>query len=763
MSNIDEDEILELEISDDETFGLHGVGSPGKKRKVAEEVPDTGFLVERTVTLLPNSMVTLPPPSVPAKLSFMQYIQSSFSSSSRVNIYRSRIPLVYPETAVSDTRLIRFVPSEDGSDREDDTDTYYDSGIHSLVEEDYGRSAKTWPRKRDLGPTPVPSFVDIAWNDRLGREFAENNLTSYEPRQMVHLSRSDALKLIAKSGPLYYDANSSGDRNTCQVKSGNHINSEALKTFLLSVDEWRVLCFDTESNGTMLYKVEPNKGNPGRIPIVFGNPAGQVLVFHDSRQTPQELKDRCADFRYVKFQSGAEHDLAHLKKNGFSEFRGVVDVQTLITLIRPATKQSGIEFCTQYVWGDDKERNEYETGYVRVNVPRKSKIRIDWSTGFEPFYEREHWKGFSLYHSCQDVLTPYAILVKIALEITGLRGQAENEHENIFITMNEALELCLSKAPADIRNPNNGSLARVVEGEKLVNWINDDAVEHCTPFQFNSHALVQRIRRARADLVESHVNELRWDEIQTLALHHLDLLNGRMPFSNELKFVDLRFHIMDHCAHCGSLEHRSEACVERTFPCCYDHGPGLDLPAHSIVCCPALHAYCHRCCIRGHFAESHGKGWKSAAQLRRQFMEFAAQGLYTSLLYLIRTEKTAKTIQPHHFRLGLTGRRLAQAYGDYWLFGGLGYIPEDEKAKGDIYREIAKRNLMATPLTYELLKIVEEVTAEQRAKDILIAKGSIVAGKRLSGAQRRKRRQLTLELEAEDRKKKDKDVLICPE
>ena len=44
MSNIDEDEILELEISDDETFGLRG--SPGKKRKVAEEVLDTGTPVE---------------------------------------------------------------------------------------------------------------------------------------------------------------------------------------------------------------------------------------------------------------------------------------------------------------------------------------------------------------------------------------------------------------------------------------------------------------------------------------------------------------------------------------------------------------------------------------------------------------------------------------------------------------------------------------------------------------------------------------------
>ena len=147
MSNIDDDEILEVEISDDETFRLHGVGSPGKKRKVAEEVLDTGMPVERTVTLLPNSMITLLPPSVPAKLSFTQYIQSSFSSASRINIYRSRIPLVYPELAASDTRLIRFVPSEDGSDREDDdAETYYDSGIHSLVEENpYGRSAKQWP------------------------------------------------------------------------------------------------------------------------------------------------------------------------------------------------------------------------------------------------------------------------------------------------------------------------------------------------------------------------------------------------------------------------------------------------------------------------------------------------------------------------------------------------------------------------------------------------------------------------------------------
>jgi hypothetical protein len=139
---------LELEISDDERFGLHDKArTSGKKRRVAEEtVPEVVYSAERTVTLLPNSTVpiTLPTTSVPEKLSITQYIQSSFSSASRVNIYRSRIPLVYPKLATSETGFIRFVPSEDGSGEEDnDTETYYDSGIHSLVEENpYGRSAK---------------------------------------------------------------------------------------------------------------------------------------------------------------------------------------------------------------------------------------------------------------------------------------------------------------------------------------------------------------------------------------------------------------------------------------------------------------------------------------------------------------------------------------------------------------------------------------------------------------------------------------------
>ncbi len=77
--------------------------------------------------------------------------------------------------------------------------------------------------------------------------------------------------------------------------------------------------------------------------------------------------------------------------------------------------------------------------------------------------------------------------------------------------------------------------------------------------------------------------------------------------------------------------------------------------------------------------------------------------------------------------------------------------------------EAATQNLRATPMTYELLVFNNEVTNDQRAKEILIKMGEITGGKKLSGAQRRKRRLLTLKLDAEEKEKKEKEIRICPE
>jgi hypothetical protein len=65
------------------------------------------------------------------------------------------------------------------------------------------------------------------------------------------------------------------------------------------------------------------------------------------------------------------------------------------------------------------------------------------------------------------------------------------------------------------------------------------------------------------------------------------------------------------------------------------------------------------------------------------------------------------------------------------------------------------QNLRSTPTSYEPLCFAAIETNEKKAKEILIKSGVITEGKRLSGAQRRKRRLLTLQLDAEDKAKND--------
>jgi hypothetical protein len=46
----------------------------------------------------------------------------------------------------------------------------------------------------------------------------------------------------------------------------------------------------------------------------------------------------------------------------------------------------------------------------------------------------------------------------------------------MFHIVNEALELCISKAPADIRNTKHDFLVRAEDKGVLANWINDGCV-----------------------------------------------------------------------------------------------------------------------------------------------------------------------------------------------------------------------------------------------------------------------------------------------
>ncbi len=176
-------------------------------------------------------------------------------------------------------------------------------------------------------------------------------------------------------------------------------------------------------------------------------------------------------------------------------FQNVVYVQTLITLVWLDTEECGINFCTKYVWKDENDPGEV--------------LCIKWTRFFNLDYLNENMKDLSLKHSVQDVLPPFAMLAKINLEIADLCSDTNGPNEKIFNMMNEALEMCMFKALADIRNKGYSSLVRSKKEGKLLNWINDGVMDYCTPFQFNSHYLVHPIRSARSDLVEFYAN-LEW-------------------------------------------------------------------------------------------------------------------------------------------------------------------------------------------------------------------------------------------------------------
>ncbi len=187
---------------------------------------------------------------------------------------------------------------------------------------------------------------------------------------------------------------------------------------------------------------------------------------------------------------------------------------------------------------------------------------------------------------------------------------------------------------------------------------------------------------------------------------------------------------MDHCSFCGLEDHKSTDCTTLTVPCTYDHGPEVVLPPHSLMCCPALHAFCSACKIRGHLAEVHGRNWKSAGELRRLFLESAPFGLYTSLPFLHRDKTNAAKITNHHFKMCIGGKSLQYSYCDYWLYGGVQDPSAELLKKSKKYQERTLFNLTSTPETFKSLKFEGRRNSSGKPKK-----------KRLSGAQCRKRNQ----------------------
>lgn len=548
--------------------------------------------------------------------------------------------------------LAPFMTDSEQSDCEDDEDEAYSA----------------WQKKR-----PKYARVDKNWDtldhgETTAREYSERKTPYFTPVEMPIVTKLQAERKLLPGGPYFVDKIPNQD--CFQYRAGTLVRDtdRHVEWFVEQVERWHMCSFDTEGNAELPYI--PSDGSVGRVFVSYSSPDGSVLVFHDCRDTPASIRRILREYRYAKLQSGVHIDVKLLEKEGI-EVRGLVDTGTLMALVNPMEEKFGAQKQVETIWGK--------------NVHQK------WEIEFMAEYRMQKLNRKNQRHTMQDVLTPFAVLVKAAVIEAGVRML--DSTANIFPLMNEALELCYSKCPADIRHKTDG----LIKPQAFRNWHPQFAD---TKFGLNSRLRTQTIRRARGSFVETIQGLETTSKATRVACAQLIWMDLDLPSSNDMRQANLFIRMQLRCQNCGLKDHSYNECSGQKNECLYPHGPGnVNHPPHSTLMCPVLHSACMECRIRGHSEADHAAGLEqSPMQLRQTFLRFAHRGLLTCLPYLSRVRE----LKPYHWSAGLGIARLGRNATDLWVYGNLAdRIPDERLEEVQHYLEQAERNLKSTLSTYE--------------------------------------------------------------
>ena len=197
-------------------------------------------------------------------------------------------------------------------------------------------------------------------------------------------------------------------------------------------------------------------------------------MLHDANDTPDSIRIILADYTEAKIQSGVGGDVALMRKLGLG-VRGVVDSGALFMLVKPGTIEQGFGAKHQIkaIWPDEGKLSHHQPYDYKSFGPALDKQKITSKVGR---------------HIIQDVLTPFGTLFNATIK------QAEwlkyQDKDDVFPLLNEALELCYSKSPLDIRQQ---------PSSKDPHWYWFPQIEN-SEFRLNSREMIALIRRARGDL-----------------------------------------------------------------------------------------------------------------------------------------------------------------------------------------------------------------------------------------------------------------------
>ena len=454
--------------------------------------------------------------------------------------------------------------------------------------------------------------------------------------------------------------------------SAQKVNGET-EEFLKSIYKYHFFSFDTEGNGELTFTKGPKQGQKGRSILVIGNPAGEIVIFYDPSDISQKIRDLFADATVLKLQSGIDHDVALLPFRIF----GIVDTGCFVPFLNPSSESYGIKTLHDLVYPDGPKRVDFKYFPFKKAYENENLHHVQIKPA-------DRNRNHPLVHSIQDVLTPIAAVFHIG-------GTAECfPDEDRFPLMNDLLELCWAKCPSAVSNQGRavGDL-----------WISDKGARSY-PSELNSQPEVQRVRAARQHFYEGRSYELE----RARYLAELNTADGPHK-ADDVYLRDCRLRFFFHCRICGTGFHQTEECTKAadSTPCCYPH-LGVKYPDHILPVCPALHAWCRQCWVRGHETSLHssGRNRSTAGQLRRTFYEAAPFGMFTSAIFL---QQNPDDIKKSFYRAGFLGNNRIWAPTENRLAGQIHPFDEIEekaarrgkdKAIGRLEGAIKEANLEAS-------------------------------------------------------------------
>jgi hypothetical protein len=417
----------------------------------------------------------------------------------------------------------------------------------------------------------------------------------------------------------------------------SEVKSWFAQNMLRNLYKYRIATVDTEGN----FKLRKFRNQENRLFVSIGDFFGNVYLFLDADDIPEEFRRVLENWQIVKIQSAIDLDIKlFLQIKNPIRVTGWVNTQCLFkAFLNPTSQLTRADIILEY-FGPEYKKWPLVNAYNSPNLSVKAKM-----------------------HSVQDSRLPILVLLRSA----ELRAKSMGYHqsEDIFPIVRLALDLT--------RNVSKVNTDGLLQENPSSNWYPPLRWIKTRPNDrgLNDAVKVTRIRMAQDDHLDqtfpAGCGPSRQELVQTATRlwENKKLPSHSVTYAtNELLSQELK----TRCSNCGEKGHTMEKCtgISSFKNCQYDHC-GEEFPQHSITMCPALHHSCTKCHVRGHTEFAHGI--RDPLQTKNMFQRHQHLGALTCIPFLALVPEIKHRLVYYHWGLGLNLGSLQNCPGNAYRIG----------------------------------------------------------------------------------------------